>query len=559
MTSQLNTMNTNQRFSLHVTNQVVCRRSLFDSAIFVVFFLSATIAFSFCLTANARAQTHRSTTAQLKPGETIHELIEQLQSRTYAGREAAMEKLIAAGGATLRPLTRNLFKSPPEVDYRTRRIIKAIATRGDEATFLKAAGILKLVTFGTLEGNPSFATDLERQWEEQRTERAARLLREAGATVELQPADEPILNVYSIPENAIAPEPVVTVAPKRLAPEQRINIVDRILVGSIDNNRSLVFGAAERPEALPDLAELRRLQQRQLWNNQRNIVLLGQDQPSWGNSVRFDKNWTGNVETFGQIVALENLNAVSLKDLELTTEMISVISRVPELQQLTLDNCNVASDDFVQVAGLTQLTQLDLLNLKCPASFFNSIQNLTNIQTIKIENCKVEENDLVKLANVDSLQQVLFKDQSVSGACLNSLGNLKGLRFLELNKCEFDVEAVKSVRKRRTRLLSENYPVLTIKPIARAFMGVRGPNPLGGNEPMECMISEVVADSGAERAGLQMNDVITQLDGKEVNSFDDLILHISQLDIGDKPVVRVRRNGKEIDLPTELTIPSFVQ
>ena len=43
------------------------------------------------------------------------------------------------------------------------------------------------------------------------------------------------------------------------------------------------------------------------------------------------------------------------------------------------------------------------------------------------------------------------------------------------------------------------------------------------------------------------------VNGQEVESFDDLILYISQFDIGDQPTVRIRRGGTEIDLQTELS------
>ena len=84
-------------------------------------------------------------------------------------------------------------------------------------------------------------------------------------------------------------------------------------------------------------------------------------------------------------------------------------------------------------------------------------------------------------------------------------------------------------------------------------MGVRGPTQFDIDDVSECVISEVVVGSGAENAGLQSDDVITHVNGQEVESFDDLILYISQFDIGDQPTVRIRRGGTEIDLQTELS------
>ena len=173
--------------------------------------------------------------------------------------------------------------------------MRAIATGGDEATFLKAAGILKLVTFGTLEGNSEFVTDLESQWKTTRTANATKLLRHSGATVVLVSDTElqSDLNFYPVRQISETPAPVVA-TPKRLSPEEQIRIIDRLLVGSVDNNRELVFGNFVVDTEASERAQIELLQQRQIWNNQRNLVAVGQAEPIWGNSVSFDEKWDGD-------------------------------------------------------------------------------------------------------------------------------------------------------------------------------------------------------------------------------------------------------------------------
>ena len=143
--------------------------------------------------------------------------------------------------------------------------------------------------------------------------------------------------------------------------------------------------------------------------------------------------------------------------------------------------------------------------------------------------------------------QVFFKNQNLSAGSLYRFGALSKLRYMELDGCKFNIDAVKSLRKEK--------PGLTIRPVAKAFMGVRGPTRFGADLASECTITEVVSDSGAERAGLKIDDVITHVNNQEIQSFDDLILHISQFDVGAQPIIRVRRGEEEIDLPTILTGP----
>ena len=494
---------------------------------------------------NAQATLTSSTSTDQEPQYSIHELIQQLESKTFAGRNLAMEKLIAVGSGVLRPLARNLERSSPEVVYRSRKIMRAIATGGDEATFLKAAGILKLATFETLEGNSEFVTDLESQWKTTRTANATKLLRDSGATVVLQSDAEFQTEIFSYSVRQISETPATVVAtPKRLSSEEQIRIIDRILVGSVDNNRELVFGNVVETESKRELAELKHLQQRQIWNNQRNLVAVGQAEPIWGNSVSFDEKWDGDDNLFSQIEALENLRAISIQDIPLNEERVRAITRIPEIQQLTLASCEVSSKDIERLEGLDQLTQLSLVDINCDDGLVEALRRLSNLRTLKIENCEISDRELIKLANFKSIVQIFFKNQDLSAECLSNIGALEQLRYLELNACDFDVATVKALRKRKE---------LKVRPIARAFMGVRGPTQFDIDDVSECVISEVVVGSGAENAGLQSDDVITHVNGQEVESFDDLILYISQFDIGDQPTVRIRRGGTEIDLQTELS------
>ena len=512
---------------------------------------------SFCITTTCETKLHAQAvltgaeTVGEEIHESIHDLIQQLESKTFADRNRATEKLIAAGSATLRPLARNLERSSPETVSRSRKIMQSIATRGDEASFLKAAGILKLVTFGTLKGNTDFVNELEQQWKEARTSRAAKALLEAGATVNFYEGDfiEGLGNIYPVQRNEPTPRVQTAASPERLDAEQQIKVIDQILVGSVDRNRELVFDNQVDSEIIDDLAERKLIQQRQLWANQRNLAVVGQANPTWGNSVSFDKNWKGDSDTFNQIVSLEKLSSISIQDIPFSEERLRAISRIPELQQLTLNQCEIPIDNFELLGKLEQITQLNLVNLRCDSEFVESLNRLTNLQTLTIDNCEIRDRDLEGLASLQSLLQIFFKNQAISSGCINRLGTLDSLRYLELNACTFDVAAVKTLSKRRE---------LTVKKIAKAFMGVRGGTPFGG-EALECIITEVIPGSGADEAGIQIDDVVTHVDGQVVENFEDLISYISQFEIGDQPTIRVRRGMQEIELQTKLSGPSLVR
>lgn len=69
--------------------------------------------------------------------------------------------------------------------------------------------------------------------------------------------------------------------------------------------------------------------------------------------------------------------------------------------------------------------------------------------------------------------------------------------------------------------------------------------------PVGVYIYEVVKDSAADKAGLQVGDVIIEMDGDKILSMDQLTEIISSKEVGDKIAVTIVRNGEKNQ---ELTI-----
>ena len=70
--------------------------------------------------------------------------------------------------------------------------------------------------------------------------------------------------------------------------------------------------------------------------------------------------------------------------------------------------------------------------------------------------------------------------------------------------------------------------------------------------PMGALISDVEADGPAAKAGLKTGDVITKLDGREIERSADLPARIATLKPGSTTHVEVWRNGKAVDIAVSL-------
>jgi serine protease Do len=71
------------------------------------------------------------------------------------------------------------------------------------------------------------------------------------------------------------------------------------------------------------------------------------------------------------------------------------------------------------------------------------------------------------------------------------------------------------------------------------------------------LVASVQSGSSADKAGLQspsngFGDVITAIDGKQMNTFDDLANYIDTKNVGDKVTITVHRDGKDIQLTATL-------
>ena len=75
--------------------------------------------------------------------------------------------------------------------------------------------------------------------------------------------------------------------------------------------------------------------------------------------------------------------------------------------------------------------------------------------------------------------------------------------------------------------------------------------------PKGAAVKEVVADSPCEKAGLQINDIITHVDGKEIGGSSDLVSIVGDCAVGQVLKLTVYRQGVSMEL--ELTVGEKIQ
>ena len=75
--------------------------------------------------------------------------------------------------------------------------------------------------------------------------------------------------------------------------------------------------------------------------------------------------------------------------------------------------------------------------------------------------------------------------------------------------------------------------------------------------PQGAAVKSIVEDSPSAKAGLQVNDIITHVDGKQIDGSSDLVNFVSECQVGQVLKLTVYRQGASMDL--ELTVGEQIQ
>ncbi len=159
---------------------------------------------------------------------------------------------------------------------------------------------------------------------------------------------------------------------------------------------------------------------------------------------------------------------------------------------------------------------------------------------IKADAWKGTDKDLRLFRKLPSLRMVSVFGPVFNESQLVSLGEIKDLTALNLY-------ATKLSNAGLTKLQDE-MPYTRIDRRNGGMLGVSS-DQSGGNG---CLINTVQPNSAAAAAGLEPEDVILSIDGKEVESFSELTQHIAEKSGGDTVQLKLQRGEQKLDKEVKL-------
>ena len=340
--------------------------------------------------------------------------------------------------------------------------------------------------------------------------------------------------------------------------------IETILNSDMEENRELVFGksASKDDQNSVDSASAQNLANHIAIRNQirANQIMMGRPRAVGGSgvSIEFGKRWKEQNHDFQLLGEIENLQQLSFVEQTITSEMVKEFSRISTLTKLIFENCEF---EFTQKPEWNSLVELELKDQDVTTKLVEAWSTIPSLRTLKFSACSIKDDALNALSESKSLMSLQFDETEIEAAVFDSLAILNQVNYVNLTACKFQTKDYKALLAFR--------PNLQVTFTAQAFFGVRGPINVGVRERFRldengrpvavitddqtgCSITDVIAGSGAHKAGIKIGDVIEKVNGQEIEKFEDLRLHIAQFRAGEKLDVTVRRGDKPLELQVEL-------
>ena len=195
---------------------------------------------------------------------------------------------------------------------------------------------------------------------------------------------------------------------------------------------------------------------------------------------------------------------------------------------VTLRGEEVDDESLKLLRGLDRLQTLTLDETKVTGKGLKHLQKLTLLGSLTIHYSPISDRDIDELA---ALKSVVNYD-------------LRGTNISDMGK------------QRLTRLLRTAEREATVRLHFGGFFGVAGT--IGGEN---CLLTNVVPDSSAHKAGLEVGDIIRKFDGQVIDDFPELASAVA-LTPPEQPVpVEIERGGETMKFTVTLrrgTAPAFV-
>lgn len=212
------------------------------------------------------------------------------------------------------------------------------------------------------------------------------------------------------------------------------------------------------------------------------------------------------------------------------------------IEQLSIeigDQWRGKSTDLVRLAWLRSVDQLILSHPQCDDETLALVAQIPDLPALTIRRANVSNDGIAHLRHLDNLRTLNVLYCPIGDEIVASLREIASLGRLRLFGTRVSAEG-------RERLV-EALPQTEIDVRGGAFVGI-------GCDPTQvgCIINTVRPGTAAERAGLQVGDLIAKYEGQAVRDFEELTAAIAKNRPGDLVTLQIVRGDQTLEKRMEL-------
>jgi Leucine-rich repeat (LRR) protein len=157
---------------------------------------------------------------------------------------------------------------------------------------------------------------------------------------------------------------------------------------------------------------------------------------------------------------MQSLQELRLYGSQISSKGMVVLTKLPSLRRLTLDDMILSSDAYWEILG--ELTSLQVLQLDDIQSEITDahIAHLTGLSSLKRLDISPDTKQPINITNIalkhisnlKSLERLTLHGAKITDEGLQQLGNLDSLKWMDLQGCNVTEEGLLRLRKKLPEL-----------------------------------------------------------------------------------------------------------
>lgn len=175
-----------------------------------------------------------------------------------------------------------------------------------------------------------------------------------------------------------------------------------------------------------------------LWWNKKNRVI--------GASFKGDDANDRSLALAGRLPGLRSLVLVATPNDQLTGNGLAAISRLPNLQLLSIAGDRVTDAGMVPISQISSLRTL-VLNCNITDAGLEALSPLQNLEQLDLTQTRITDAGAASLRNFPKLQTLILNGTSITNTGLPVLVELKALQQLYLGNTAIDDQAVDTLKQ----------------------------------------------------------------------------------------------------------------